>query len=188
LSQALQHLLFCSAADFMVADETTLFVIYGTTMSRTYEICVCLSMEEAVPETEWPFWKRALVASVEYPTAVIDTGINFADEDLTDTGDSEADESADIDEVDVYEPEDGKMTFTLNKDRQIGLFYGLNNYLTDLDKAIYLATRPLNKRFTLTRSGVDREPEVDEWQEFTYSELEAKYGPEASNLPNVLSV
>ncbi len=132
-------------------------------MSRMYDLYVNLKSSRPVPETHRRAWKKILSAAVADPESVIEKGV---DRDFGDDGD----------EIDVLDLNGNKTEFSFRTDKQIGGGYGLDAYLADVEKAVYLAMKPLKKRYEFSYSATDLDREPDVSNIVTSGELAAKYG------------
>ena len=54
--------------------------------------------------------------------------------------------------------------------------YGLDGFLADMEKAIYLVSKNRKQSFRFYASGIDMDREPDEIVESTFEEMEEKYG------------
>ena len=131
---------------------------------RDYDLYICLQVKRKVPEKDKPFWKKVLSVAVDDPESLIQEGINsFTDDAINEKI-----------EVSDFSNEETEFSWQLGK--QLGGGYGLDEYLEDIEEAIYLSTRHLKKKFDLRYSVTDLDREPDESGHITSGELAAKYG------------
>jgi len=134
-------------------------------MSRSYEIYATLTLEQKVCESDRLFWKKVLFGAVDDPETLMERGIESIEDKAVE----------DDDDFDVFDYSDGETQILYQTERCIGGCYGLDGFLADLEKAVYLATKKMNKPFRLYVSGTDMDREPDETVETTFEDMEKKY-------------
>jgi hypothetical protein len=131
---------------------------------RIYDLYFNLKTKKKIRDKDKPFWMKVLSVAVDDPQSLIEEGIDSFTDDAIDS------------DVNFLGIPNGETEFTWQLTTQLSGGYGLDKYLEDVEKAIYLSTKHLNTKFDLQYSATDLDRPPDECGRITSGELAAKYG------------